>query len=628
MAGEEVKRRKTHRHKHGDTGMSKSRKRSEDDSATSKSPATPNAPTDIDAVRKARLAYLAKSPEERRKDMKYEYVKRTKASQVDEEKDKRQKPAQVRLVGREDRKPERRSTTRTDSNRRGAAQDDSEDEYVYTRTERASGAGTHAAQTEAPRAQRTKSQGQATKKTEVTRKPPERRHTEPARRKEVYVFEEAPCEEVELQPPPRRPSGMVEKAQKPEIKRSVTTAKPKAEAGVAKSSESTGTPKKGSGLLNGLLQSKPAPQRKVSCLTCGDDEIPVAQSALLPCKHRMCNTCLKRIFKMSVSDPAHMPPRCCTDQHIALKHVEKLFDDKFKVLWNRKFQEYKTKNRVYCPGRKCGAWIKPHYITIENGRKVGRCKQCKTKVCPMCSQRMHTTRECPKDPETKAFIETAKEKGWQRCYSCHAMVELKEGCNHMTCRCTAEFCMVCGLKWKSCDCPWFNYDAVDAHLGDPVRYQQELDRRRDQVDRDEALARRMQQMGIAGDGDGQAARMFGLGNGANHHMNQNFIQQAREALTANYAQAGQAAMGLLNGFVRGRENPLPGMPMEMEQMLEMLGQGGHMRDPAEGANPGRRTGRRATNRRRQAGLDDAGGFPGHMARGEERRIQEWANDRV
>jgi hypothetical protein len=71
-------------------------------------------------------------------------------------------------------------------------------------------------------------------------------------------------------------------------------------------------------------------------------------------------------------------------------------------------------------------------------------------------------------------------------------------------------------------------------------------------------------------------------------MNQNFIQQAREALTANYAQAGQAARDLLTGFVTGRENPIPGMPGQMEQMLEMLGQGrrrNHNRtrpaDPAE-----------------------------------------------
>jgi hypothetical protein len=333
----------------------------------------------------------------------------------------------------------------------------------------------------------------------------------------------------------------------------------------------------------------------------------------------MCHSCLKRIFTMSVKDPAHMPPRCCTEQHIDLKHVDKLFDDKFKVLWNRKFDEYHTKNRIYCPARKCGAWIKPKYITMEKGRKVGRCKHCKTVVCAICSQKMHTTRDCPKDPETKAFVEVAKEAGWQRCYSCSAMVELKEGCNHMTCRCTAEFCMVCGLKWKSCDCPWFNYEAVDAHLGDPAHAQQEMDRRRDQETRDEEIARRMQRMAMFDAGTGQNG-VFAFGNGADNYMNQNFIQQAREALTANYAQAGQAARDLLNNYVMGRENRPPGYPGDMAAVLNAIGgQPQAPRPPAQQANTNGDdaplpTRRGTATRRRNARQAD-----------EQRRLQDWAN---
>ena len=36
------------------------------------------------------------------------------------------------------------------------------------------------------------------------------------------------------------------------------------------------------------------------------------------------------------------------------------------------------------------------------------------------------------DMSPKVVEEMAKEKGWQRCYNCKAMVELKEGCYHMT----------------------------------------------------------------------------------------------------------------------------------------------------------------------------------------------------
>lgn len=76
-------------------------------------------------------------------------------------------------------------------------------------------------------------------------------------------------------------------------------------------------------------------------------------------------------------------------------------------------------------------------------------------------------------------------------------------------RCTAEFCMICGAKWKTCNCPWFNYEQVDNdrinHFNvlinrvqadepryDPRGYQEEVERRRRQEQQDELLARRLQ----------------------------------------------------------------------------------------------------------------------------------------
>ena len=136
---------------------------------------------------------------------------------------------------------------------------------------------------------------------------------------------------------------------------------------------------------------------------------------------------------MSTTDPHLMPPKCCTEDHISLKHVERLFDNNFKRLWNRKFQEFTTKNRLYCPAARCGEWIKPANIHRDSdGKKYGKCSRCSTKVCCECNTKWHGSKDCPKDEETKRLLKQAKESGWQRCYSCRTMVELKEGCNHMT----------------------------------------------------------------------------------------------------------------------------------------------------------------------------------------------------
>lgn len=173
---------------------------------------------------------------------------------------------------------------------------------------------------------------------------------------------------------------------------------------------------------------------RVECLVCMNDDLPANKTAKLGCGHRMCHSCLKRQFVLSVNDPQHMPPTCCTSEHIPLKHVERLFDDKFKRQWNKKYQEYTTANRLYCPTKGCGQWIKPSKIRVDLtcGRKYARCSNCNTKVCVLCNGKFHTRRDCPRDEETKRLVEMAKEKGWQRCYNCRAVVELKEGCNHMT----------------------------------------------------------------------------------------------------------------------------------------------------------------------------------------------------
>ena len=36
---------------------------------------------------------------------------------------------------------------------------------------------------------------------------------------------------------------------------------------------------------------------------------------------------------------------------------------------------------------------------------------------------------------------------FRQCEMCRFVVERREGCNHMTCRCGYQFCYICGIKW-------------------------------------------------------------------------------------------------------------------------------------------------------------------------------------
>lgn len=108
--------------------------------------------------------------------------------------------------------------------------------------------------------------------------------------------------------------------------------------------------------------------RTFECLTCGANDCHASKSAKLAYGHRMCHHCPKRIFTMPVKDQAHMPPRCCTSRYILLEHVEHLFDVNSKLLWNRKYQEYKTKDQVYCQREPVGNV--PNHATFTRNKDV------------------------------------------------------------------------------------------------------------------------------------------------------------------------------------------------------------------------------------------------------------------
>lgn len=158
-------------------------------------------------------------------------------------------------------------------------------------------------------------------------------------------------------------------------------------------------------------------------------QLPLTIFLQLSCDHNFCHACLIRLFTLSLTDPAHMPPKCCSGTHIPLHHVSPLISNQTKRLWNRKYREFTTKNKVYCSSPTCGEWIPPE--RIHDASKLGKCKKCGTKTCSMCNGLAHGTEDCPKDPDIIKFLETAEKEGYQRCYSCKSYVELERGCNHM-----------------------------------------------------------------------------------------------------------------------------------------------------------------------------------------------------
>jgi len=125
----------------------------------------------------------------------------------------------------------------------------------------------------------------------------------------------------------------------------------------------------------------------------------------------------------------------------------------FKV-YTDKHAEFTAKDPLYCPLSSCSMLLSTDISNLRaTGAETKICESCSTSVCMTCRQSHPTSTICPEDAASLAVVELAREEGWQRCTSCSRYVELRQGCNHMTCVCTHQFCYVCGVHWKNCDCP-------------------------------------------------------------------------------------------------------------------------------------------------------------------------------
>lgn len=169
-------------------------------------------------------------------------------------------------------------------------------------------------------------------------------------------------------------------------------------------------------------QQKPNNKQCVACM----ENFPSHAVAHAPCSHNYCRTCLTELFTRSLTDQSLFPPRCCgqaipvgQNRHVLTRQLVGQFEAK-KV-------ELETKNPTYCHRPNCSTFIPPQFIRDD----IGTCPRCTTRTCAICKGAPHTG-DCPDDPATQQLMQVAAENGWQRCNSCHRLVELRSGCYHMS----------------------------------------------------------------------------------------------------------------------------------------------------------------------------------------------------
>ncbi|PHH86600.1 hypothetical protein CDD83_10001 [Cordyceps sp. RAO-2017] len=182
------------------------------------------------------------------------------------------------------------------------------------------------------------------------------------------------------------------------------------------------------------------------CVSCRD-RFATAYMAKAPCSHYYCDECINHLFRAAVDDESYFPPKCCRTP-IPLKDQLRFLSLALIGIFRAKEVEFATKDRTYCRRLGCSTFVPPDHITDGVARRY----MCKTTTCTTCKGEPHNTKNCPKDGNLNRLLQLAEESGWKQCESCNRMIERKSGCNHITCKCKAQFCYTCGKKWGTCRC--------------------------------------------------------------------------------------------------------------------------------------------------------------------------------
>jgi ribonuclease HI len=192
-----------------------------------------------------------------------------------------------------------------------------------------------------------------------------------------------------------------------------------------------------------------------NCSICCEDR----QSEMmlsLKCTHKFCSHCMKTYVEGKVKT-SEVPIRC---PQVQCKHYLSAAECKsfLPVTTFKSFEEAnvcsKNNGKIYCPYPNCSFLLDPQEC-LSSGRASSssstqsensccvECPVCERFVCVDCGVPWHASMSCeefqilPVDeryPDDITLHRLARYKRWRRCQQCRIMIELAQGCNHMTCR--------------------------------------------------------------------------------------------------------------------------------------------------------------------------------------------------
>jgi hypothetical protein len=192
---------------------------------------------------------------------------------------------------------------------------------------------------------------------------------------------------------------------------------------------------------------------KETCVICFEDTDADKMFAVDGCQHRYCFSCIKQHVEVKFLNGmmAKCPHEGCKCE-VSIDSCGKFLAPKLVEVMSQRMKESSipVTEKVYCPYPRCSALMSKSAIleytkTVnvaaeESG--VRKCMKCHYLLCINCKVPWHSSLTCydykrsnPYSHSEDAKLQSlAEAKHWRQCVKCNNIVELAEGCYHITCR--------------------------------------------------------------------------------------------------------------------------------------------------------------------------------------------------
>lgn len=190
-----------------------------------------------------------------------------------------------------------------------------------------------------------------------------------------------------------------------------------------------------------------------TCSICLEDIAVGQMFSVDGCLHRYCFSCMKQHVEVKLLNG--MVPRCphehCNsklDIHSSKKFLSPELMD--RMILRLKEESVPVTEKIYCPFPHCSMLMSKaealEYVkNVSAGADqsgVRKCIKCNALFCINCKVPWHNNMNCREykclhpqpNAEDAKLKSLAVKKLWRQCIKCSHMIELAEGCYHITCR--------------------------------------------------------------------------------------------------------------------------------------------------------------------------------------------------